>query len=198
MPRPIPKATKSFKSADALGAWLQKNHASESELWVKVFKKASRIPSVTWNEIVTVSLCWGWIDGIKKSLGKEAYLQRISPRTTRSRWSKRNTEQVEQLIKSGRMQEPGMAQVRAARQDGRWDAAYAPSSETEVPDDFLVALKRHPKAQRFFGTLGRSPRYVIAYGLSTAKRPDTRQRRFDNFIGMLNREEQPDFFRKKT
>ena len=191
MPEPDPKKTQAFESSEALSEWLEANHDVESELWVKVFKKQSGVPSVTWNDIVKETLRWGWIDGIRKSLDAEAYLQRITPRTARSTWSKRNTEHVERLIAEGRMGEPGLAHVCAAKADGRWDAAYAPQSEAEVPADFVAALDGRPKAKRFFETLPKSSRYSITYGLTTAKRPQTRQRRFEKFMDMLDREERP-------
>ena len=180
-----------FPSADALRAWLKANHATERELWVKVYKKGSGVPSVTWDDIVEEALCWGWIDGVKKSLDDQAYLQRITPRRARSRWSKRNTEHVERLITEGRMEAPGLAHVQAAKADGRWAEAYPPPSETEVPADFVAALEDRPEARRFFETLSKSSRYTIAIGLTTAKRPETRQRRFETFMDMLAREEKP-------
>lgn len=197
MLKPDTAKTVTFKSPKDLSKWLQANHATESELWVKIFKKGSGLPSVTWNEVVIETLCWGWIDGIKKSLDDQAYLQRITPRKIRSNWSKTNTKHVERLIIEGRMQEPGLAQVRAAKADGRWENAYAPASEMTVPADFLAAVKGKPKAKRFYETLTKSNRYVIAYGLETAKKPETRQRRFEKFMDMLIREEKPDFGFKK-
>jgi len=182
-----------FATPKALGRWLKVNHARESELWVKIFKKGSGIPSVSWEQLVLETLCWGWIDGVKKSLDEHAFVQRITPRKARSSWSKKNTEHVERLIAEGRMQEPGLVHVRAAKADGRWQAAYSPASEMKVPADFLAAVESKPKIRAFFATVGKSSQYVIAYGLSTAKKPETRQRRFEKFIDMLARKEKPDF-----
>jgi uncharacterized protein YdeI (YjbR/CyaY-like superfamily) len=126
MPEPDPARIKTFVSAKELSQWLKANHTSENELWIKVFKVKTGKPSVSWTEIVIEALCWGWIDGVKKSIDGEAYLQRITPRRPRSSWSKRNREHVERLIDEGRMQEPGLVQVRAAKADGRWKNAYAP------------------------------------------------------------------------
>jgi uncharacterized protein YdeI (YjbR/CyaY-like superfamily) len=193
MPNPAPKEMIAFATPKSLGRWLKTNHARESELWVKIFKKGSGIPSLSWEELVIETLCWGWIDGVKKSLDEHAYVQRITPRKARSNWSKKNTEHVERLIAEGRMQEPGLVHVRAAKEDGRWESAYPPASEMKVPDDFLAALERKPKLKAFFETLNKSSRYVIAYGLSTAKKPETRQRRFEKYIDMLARREKPDF-----
>jgi uncharacterized protein YdeI (YjbR/CyaY-like superfamily) len=179
-----------FAKPKDLGDWLKMNHATASELWVKIFKKNTGVQSVTWNDVVIEILCWGWIDGVKKSLDEQAYLQRITPRKTRSNWSKRNTEHVERLIKEGRMNESGLVHVRAAKADGRWDNAYV-ISEFEVPEDFLAALENQPLAKQFFETLNKSSRYVIAYGLASAKKPETRQRRFTKYMAMLVHEEKP-------
>ena len=166
------------------------NHATESELWVKIFKKNTGIQSVTWNDVVIEILCWGWIDGVKKSIDDQAYLQRITPRTARSNWSKRNTEHVERLINEDRMKESGLVHVHAAKADGRWENAYV-VSEMEVPADFLAALESKPDVKEFFETLNKSSRYAIAYGLISAKKPDTRIRRFEKFVSMLVHEEKP-------
>jgi len=159
-------------------------------LWIKIFKKNSKLPSVTWDHVVIESLCWGWIDGIKKSLDEQAYLQRITPRKVRSNWSKRNVEHVERLISEERMMEPGLVHVSAAKADGRWDNAYV-VSEMKVPDDFIAALEGKHKAKQFFETLNKSSRYVIAHGLTSAKKPETRQRRFAKYMDMIECEEKP-------
>ncbi len=190
MPKPDVPKTMTFKSPKELSKWLQANHATESELLIKMFKKGSGIPSVNWNEVVIESLCWGWIDGVKKSLDDQAYLQRITPRKARSNWSKRNTEHVDRLIIEGRMKEPGLVHVRAAKADGRWKNAYT-TSEMKVPADFLATLERMPKAKQFYETLTKSNRYTIAYGLESAKKPETRQRRFKKFMDKLIRKEKP-------
>lgn len=190
MPEPDPLRIMTFVTPKDLSEWLKVNHATESELWVKMFKKNTGIQSITWNELVIEVLCWGWIDGVKKSIDDQAYLQRITPRTARSNWSKRNTEHVERLISEDRMKETGLMHVRAAKADGRWENAYV-VSEMEVPADFLAALENQPRVKLFFETLNKSSRYVIAYGLTSAKKPETRQRRFEKFIDMLVREEKP-------
>lgn len=190
MPEPDPARIKTFTTPKDLGQWLKVNHATESELWVKIFKKKTDIPSVTWDEVVIEALCWGWIDGLKKSIDDQAYFQRITPRKTRSNWSKRNREHVERLLNEGRMTESGLVPVRAAKADGRWANAYA-ASEMNIPADFLAALESRPMANQFFESLTKSSHYVIAYGLTSAKKPETRQRRFAKFIDMLVREEKP-------
>jgi len=190
MPEPDPLKIMTFTTPKSLGEWLNVNHATQSELWVKIFKKNTGIQSVTWNDVVIEVLCWGWIDGVKKSIDDQAYLQRITPRTARSNWSKRNTEHVERLINEDRMKESGLEHVRAAKADGRWENAYV-VSEMEVPGDFLAALESKPVAKEFFETLNKSSRYAIAYGLISAKKPDTRIRRFEKFMNMLVHEEKP-------
>lgn len=190
MPEPDPTKTMSFAEPKDLAHWLKKNHATESELWVKIFKKKTRIPSVTWDEVVVEALCWGWIDGIKKSIDDQAYYQRITPRKARSIWSKRNREHAERLMSEGRVTEAGLLHIRTAKDDGRWENAYS-ASEMRVPADFLIALDNKPKAKDFFESLNKSARYVIAYGLISAKKPETRQRRFSKFMEMLVRGEKP-------
>jgi len=190
MPEPHPTKIKTFATPQELGLWLKVNHADETELWVKIFKKKTGIPSVTWDDVVIESLCWGWIDGVKKSIDDQAYFQRITPRTARSNWSKRNREHAERLISEGRMTESGLAHIRAAKADGRWENAYV-ISEMKVPADFLAALESLPKAKQFFEGLNKSSRLVIAYGLTSAKKPETRQRRFGKFMDMLVRGKKP-------
>jgi len=179
-----------FATPKDLGQWLKVNHAIESELWVKIYKKNTGIQSVTWDDVVIEALCWGWIDGVKKSIDDQAYLQRITPRKARSNWSKRNTVHAERLISEGRMMESGIVHIRAAKADGRWENAYV-VSEIEVPADFLAALESKPNVIQFFDTLNKSSRYAIAYGLTSAKKPETRQRRFAKFMNMLVNEEKP-------
>jgi len=190
MPEPDRSKIESFASAHHLSQWLQANHQSQRELWVKIYKKGSGIPSITWMDVVLEALCWGWIDGIKKTFDDQAYLQRITPRQPRSSWSRINTEHVERLISEGRMKDPGLVHVRAAKEDGRWDNAYS-TSEMTVPDDFIKALDNRPEAKQFFETLTKANRFTIAYALESAKRPETRQKRFKKFIDMLDRREKP-------
>ena len=190
MPVPDPSRIMTFATPKDLGQWLKVNHAIESELWVKIYKKNTGIQSVTWDDVVIEALCWGWIDGVKKSIDDQAYLQRITPRKARSNWSKRNTVHAERLISEGRMMESGIVHIRAAKADGRWENAYV-VSEIEVPADFLAALESKPNVIQFFDTLNKSSRYAIAYGLTSAKKPETRQRRFAKFMNMLVNEEKP-------
>ncbi len=186
-----------FAAPKDLERWLKVNHAAEKELWVKIFKKMTGVPSVTWDDVVIEALCWGWIDGVKKSIDDQAYLQRITPRKARSNWSKRNREHAERLINEGRMSESGLVHIQAAKKDGRWANAYV-ASEMKVPTDFLTALESKPKAKQFYETLNKSSRYVIAYGLASAKKPETRQKRFAKFMDMMVHEVNPSTGAKKT
>jgi len=190
MPEADPLRTMTFETPKDLGEWLKENYETETELWIKIFKKNTGIQSVTWNDVVIEILCWGWIDGVKKSIDDQAYLQRITPRKAKSNWSKRNTEHVEHLISAGRMKGSGLVHVRAAKADGRWKNAYV-VSEMKVPEDFLAALENQPSVKQFFEKLNKSNRYVIAYGLASAKKPETRQRRFTKYMTMLVNEEKP-------
>jgi uncharacterized protein YdeI (YjbR/CyaY-like superfamily) len=190
MTQPNQEDIMTFSSSKDLELWLSLNYTSHSELWIKIYKKKSGIKSVTWDDVVIEILCWGWIDGIKKSLDDKAYLQRITPRKLRSNWSKRNTEHVERLIREGRMRDSGLVHVNAAKKDGRWDDAYT-TSQMEVPIDFTTILENKPKARVFYESLNKSSRFIIAYGLISAKKEETRQRRFDKYMDMLLREEKP-------
>ncbi|GJM41814.1 MAG: hypothetical protein DHS20C20_20960 [Ardenticatenaceae bacterium] len=191
MPEPDKTRTHAFEDSAAFRDWLEVNHVSQPELWLKIFKKGSGEKTISWNEAVIEALCWGWIDGIKKSFDDKAYLQRFTPRRNGSNWSKRNREHVERLIAEGRMQKSGMKHVHAAQADGRWEAAYAPASEMTIPDDFLAALAERPAAKEFFETLNKQNLYVIYYRLQTAKRPETRQKWFEKFLTMLENGESP-------
>lgn len=180
----------SFKTSNDLNIWLIENHDSENELWIRIYKKRTGITSITWKQVVIEVLCWGWIDGIKKSFDEQSYIQRISPRRNKSTWSKINTKLAENLIIEKRMKEPGFVQIRMAKEDGRWGKAYS-TSEMEVPLDFLESLDSRPIAKEFYNTLTKSKRFIIAYGLSSAKKSETRIRRFEKYINLLERKEIP-------
>lgn len=174
-----------FQTPKEFSEWLEHNHDTEVELWLKIFKKGSGEQSINWKEAVIEGLCWGWIDGVKKSLDSQSYFQRFTPRRLGSNWSKRNTEHAESLIREGRMKEAGLKHIRAAKEDGRWEAAYAPPSEMVIPADFLSALEANLTAKNKFNALSKTEKYPILYGLQTAKKEETRQRRFKKFIEML-------------
>lgn len=178
-----------FASAAELEAWLVRHHARAGGVWIKIAKKASGIASVTHDEAIDVALCFGWIDGQRKGYDDLHFLQKFTPRRPRSLWSQRNIGKVAQLTAEGRMRPSGLAEVEAAQKDGRWAAAYASSRNMVVPEDFLKALARSRKAEAFFGTLPRSAVFAIVWRLATAKRPETRKRRFEALLAMLKKGE---------
>lgn len=156
---------------------------------MKLAKKDSGIPSITYAEALDEALCHGWIDGQKKSFDADYWLQKFTRRGPRSVWSKVNITHVERLTAAGRMQPAGQAAVDAAREDGRWEQAYHSSSNAEVPDDFIEAVGRDAKAKAFFDTLNKANRYAIYFRLTTAKKPETRERRFQQLLAMMKRGE---------
>lgn len=176
-------------SAEEWETWLARNHATEPQVWLRFAKKGSRTETVSRADALEVALCYGWIDGQARSQDEEHWLQRFTPRTRRSKWSKINCEAAEALIRAGRMKPAGFATVEAARSDGRWEAAYAPPSTIEVPEDLAAALAGNPEAQAFFTTLSARNRYAILYRIHDAKRADTRERRIEKFVAMLARGE---------
>ena len=178
-----------FEAPEQLHAWLQDNAARKTELLLRIYNKAPCQPSVTWADCVVAAIAWGWIDGIRKSLDDTSYLQRLTPRRTRSNWSQKNVQHAERLIAQGRMQPAGLAQVEAARSDGRWATAYAGSATMVMPEDFLAALQLDPAAQAFYATLKRQSQFTIYHRLHSAKRADTRQRRMAEMLAKFGRGE---------
>jgi uncharacterized protein YdeI (YjbR/CyaY-like superfamily) len=178
-----------FERQKDWAVWLEKNHATSSGVWLKLAKKASGIQSVTYDEALEVALCYGWIDGQRKSHDETSFLQRFTPRGSKSIWSKINTEKAQQLIESGQMKPAGLKAIESAKQDGRWDAAYAPQSKAAVPDDLQVELDRNAKAKAFFATLDSRNRYAILHRIHTAKKAETRAKRIEQFIRMLENKE---------
>lgn len=178
--------TIAFPSRDAWEAWLAGQHATSSGLWLKIAKKDSGIHTVSYAEALEVALCYGWIDGQKDKFDDDYWLQRFTPRKPRSKWSKINREKAEQLIAQGRMQPAGLREIEQARADGRWDAAYDGQRTAAIPDDLRQALVQNPRAAEFFATLDSANRYAILYRLQEAKRPETRARRLEQYVAMLN------------
>ena len=175
-----------FESPEQWETWLKENHAVLPGVQLKFAKKGTGQKSVTYAEALEVALCYGWIDGQSKALDDTFYLQRFTPRRRRSVWSKINTEKAEALIAQGRMQPAGLKEIEAAKQDGRWAAAYDSPSRAVVPDDFQAELEKNPKAKAFFATLNSPNRYAICYRIQTARKPETRRARIEKFIAMLN------------
>jgi uncharacterized protein YdeI (YjbR/CyaY-like superfamily) len=178
-----------FADPAAFERWLEAQPAGSPGLWVKLAKAGSGIASVTKAEAIDAALCNGWIDGQLDKYDDAFWLIRFTPRKARSKWSQVNRARAEELIEAGRMRPRGLAQIEAARADGRWDAAYAPASKAEVPPDFKAALDRNPEAAAFFATLTGANRYAILYRIQTVKKPETRARKIAGFIAMLQRHE---------
>lgn len=192
-PVPVdPARIKSFRSAAAFHTWLSKQHHKAEELWIRIFKKDSGIPTITYAEALDVVLCWGWIDGIRKSHDEVSFLQRYTPRRSKSVWSQVNREHVARLVREGRMTEHGLKQVEAAKQDGRWDAAYAPirsASHDGIPDDLRAAIKRNAKAERTFRTLNKTNLFALAYRTNAMRTPAGRAKKIAALVAMLARGE---------
>jgi uncharacterized protein YdeI (YjbR/CyaY-like superfamily) len=165
--------------------WLSKNHTASTGVWLRFFKKACGIPSVSHAEALAVALCYGWIDGQLKKHDAQSWLRKFTPRRPKSIWSKRNCELVEQLAAAGKLKPAGRREIAAAKADGRWDKAYDSPSKMTVPPDFLRGLMKNKKAQLFFKTLNKANRYAIAWRLQTAAKPETRERRMKTIIAML-------------
>jgi uncharacterized protein YdeI (YjbR/CyaY-like superfamily) len=174
-----------FVSQNEFHEWLDKNHADSNGIWMRIYKKGSDEPTVTYAEALDEALCYGWIDGQKKSYDDASWIQKFTPRRPRSQWSKINTGHVERLTKEGRMKPAGIDQVKLAKKDGRWDKAYSSQRDMPVPDDFLAELDKNDKAKAFFESLNKANRYAIAYRLHDAKRPETRARRMTQFLDMM-------------
>ena len=174
-----------FESKKKFAEWLAKNHDKSAGLWLKIAKKDAGISTVTYAEALDVALCYGWIDGQKGSFDEQYFLQKFTPRRPKSIWSKINVEKVECLIASGEMKPAGLKAVEAAKQDGRWDAAYASQKNIVVPADFQSALEKNKKAKAFFETLTGSKRYSFLFRIETAKKAETREKRIHQFVAML-------------
>jgi len=189
---PDPKKIKSFRSEAAFEAWLAANHVRETEVWLRIYKKGSGAPTVTPAQALDVALCWGWIDGIRKSFDERSFLQRFTPRKARSVWSQINRDNVARLTAGGRMTPHGQRQVDAARADGRWDAAYAPirsATEATIPDDLRAAIEANPRARKTFRTLGRQNLFALAFRTNNMKTPAGRAKKIATLVAMLARGE---------
>lgn len=178
-----------FADPDELEAWLEENGHGCDGVWLKIAKKGSGQRSVTYAEALELALCFGWIDSQKRGFDEQYFLQRFTPRRPRGRWSKINREKAEALIAGERMRPAGLAEVEAAKADGRWDAAYEGQRTAEVPADLQRELDASPAASKFFAGLDSANRYAIIYRLGDAKKPETRERRLRKFVAMLERGE---------
>jgi uncharacterized protein YdeI (YjbR/CyaY-like superfamily) len=186
-----PKAIRAFKNSAAFETWLSKHHDSEREIFLRLYKKGSGVPSVTNEEAIDVALCWGWIDAIRKAYDEASFLQRFTPRGAKSRWSEINRGRIERLTRAGRMTPHGQRHVDAAKADGRWDAAYAPPSRTVIPPDLMRAIEAEPKALATFRTLNRQNTFALAYRMHHLKTAEGRAKRISAFVAQLKRGEAP-------
>ena len=170
-------------------AWLNEHHTDTQGMWLKIAKKDTGIPSVSYAEALEDALCYGWIDGQKASVDEQYWLQKFTPRGPKSMWSKVNCDKVTALMASGRMQPAGIRQVELARADGRWESAYESQSKITIPEDFQRELDNNQRAKEFFSTLNSVNRYAILFRIQTAKKPETRSARIQKFIDMLAKNE---------
>ena len=189
---PDPKRIKTFRTSAAFAAWMSANHDKQPELWLKIHKKDSGLPTVTAAEALDVALCWGWIDAIRKSFDDRSFLQRYCPRGGKSIWSQINRDNVERLTAAGRMTPHGQRHVDAAKADGRWDAAYAPirsATAATVPADLRAAIDANPRARKTFRALGRVNLFALAFRTNNMKTPAGRARKIASLVDMLARGE---------
>ncbi|HJP72944.1 MAG TPA: YdeI/OmpD-associated family protein [Pseudonocardiaceae bacterium] len=175
-----------FASAADFERWLAAEHASAAGIWLKIARKETGIDSVDYSQALDVALCYGWIDGQKAKVDDVHWLQRFTPRSRASKWSKVNRERVEKLITQDRMRPAGQAEIDRAKADGRWAAAYASQKTATVPDDLQQALDADPEAAAFFATLDSRNRYSVLYRIGDAKKPETRAARIEKYVAMLH------------
>jgi uncharacterized protein YdeI (YjbR/CyaY-like superfamily) len=184
-----PARVHEFPDPASFYGWLAEHHASEPEVWIRIHKLASGLPTITQKEAIDVALCWGWIDAVSKGLDERSYLQRYTPRGRRSTWSRINVANVARLIAEGRMTEAGLAHVEAAKADGRWARAYGGSGDMAVPDDLVAAIEADPAARATFATLSARNRFALAFRLHNLRTEAGRRRRIAAFVEMLSRGE---------
>ena len=176
-----------FRSEKEWERWLSKNHSKKNGIWIKYFKKDSDTKSVTYAEAIDAALCFGWIDSQAKKYDDRSWLQKFTPRRSKSIWSKRNREHVDRLIKDGKMKAAGLKEIEAAKNDGRWEQAYDSPKTMEIPEDLLKELSKNKKAKTFFETLNKTNVYSITWRLQTAKKPETRAARMKTILEMLKK-----------
>ena len=179
-----PKRVHTFEDESSFYAWLGKYWNKEPEVWIKIYKVKSGIASITPAQAIDVVLCWGWIDGIRKGLDDESFLQRYTPRTKKSIWSQVNIANVERLTKAGKMRPPGLAQVDAAKADGRWAKAYNMKT-AEAPADLLAAIRAEPKAQAMYEKLSAQNRFSLTFRTNAMKTEEGRKKKIAGFVEML-------------
>jgi uncharacterized protein YdeI (YjbR/CyaY-like superfamily) len=180
-----PEKIHEFKDAKSFYQWLHKHHASENEVWIKIHKVSSGLPSITPVEAIDVVLCWGWIDAIRKGLDATSYLQRYTPRGRKSTWSQINVDNVARLIEEGRMTEYGLAAVEAAKSDGRWARAYRSGKDMKIPEDLQAAIEADPEAKAMLGKLTAQNRFALAFRVHQMKSDAGRKKKIASFVKML-------------
>lgn len=185
-----PAHVREFVDADGFYDWLAAHHDSAREIWIKMHKKGSGLPSIDWAQAVEAALCWGWIDGIRKGFDEKSFLQRFTPRGPKSVWSKINVDNVARLIAEKRMTEHGLRHVEAAKADGRWDKAYRIRG-SELPYDLAAAIAKEPEAQATLDALSAQARFALAFRVESLKTPAGRARKIAGFVDMLKRGESP-------
>jgi uncharacterized protein YdeI (YjbR/CyaY-like superfamily) len=178
-----------FKTPAAWEAWLAKHGSASAGVWLRLAKKSAALQSVSYAEALDVALCYGWIDGQKKAGDEETWLQRFTPRGPKSLWSKINRAKALALIQEGRMQTAGLAAIERAKANGQWETAYDGQRTAALPADLATALDQCPKAKAFFATLDSQNRFAILFRLQSAKKPETRQKRLDQFVSLLEKGE---------
>lgn len=178
-----------FEGQEAWLAWLHEHHATSKGAWLRIAKKGATVGSISYADAVDAALCFGWIDGQKQSGDEGSWLQRFTPRSAKSIWSKINREKANRLIELGKMKPAGLHEVERAKRDGRWEDAYDPPSAATIPADFQAALDKTPRAKAFFATLDRRNRYAVLFRIQTARKAGTRARRIEQFAAMLSRKE---------
>jgi len=184
-----PDHVREFVDADAFYEWLGEHHDHEDEVWIKIHKLDTGLPSITPKEAIDVVLCWGWIDGLKKGFDDRSYLQRYTPRRPKSIWSRINVDNVARLIAGGRMTEHGLREVKAAKADGRWDRAYGGSKDMAIPDDLQAAIDAEPEAKEMLGKLSAQNRFALAFRTHNMKTEAGRKKKIADFVAMLKRGE---------
>lgn len=178
-----------FPDQNAWEDWLSQNGGTSTGVWLRLAKRGASQPTLSYEAALESALCHGWIDGQKQAENEEYWLQRFTRRSARSIWSRLNKERAEALIAAGRMLPTGMREIERAKEDGRWEAAYASASNSVVPDDLQAALDANPKAKAFFATLNSRNRFAILFRIQNVKKAATRARKIEEFIGMLDRGE---------
>ena len=184
-----PAHVREFVDADAFYDWLSRHHDKESEVWIKIHKVGSGLASINARQAIDVVLCWGWIDGVKKSFDDRSFLQRYTPRGRKSIWSQINVDNVARLVAEGRMTPHGLREVEAAKADGRWDRAYASGKDMKIPDDLQAAIDAEPEAKAMLAKLSAQNRFALAFRTHNMKTEAGRKKKIEAFVEMLKRGE---------